>query len=228
MIARDRRIAPCNRTAKPSRGCLPLAYLRAPPAVILSDRRSPSAMCEFPFEWWGCTRHAHPNRQTADRRDGRTGNMCGQRQQTPAHRSCDRALRVPCRRHSPLHISVFRHWQMGKGSSVPFTNHARRVAACSHPNSQQRTRACLSESLRLSSRPSTCVCARHCVRRCRSAVRHLPPPLRAGPAAAAARTTRRECRITAVSRRRLRVRLRVELISRHGEVTVVSDSVRPQ
>ena len=21
---------------------------------MVSDRRSPSAMCEFPFEWWGC------------------------------------------------------------------------------------------------------------------------------------------------------------------------------
>ena len=43
-----------HRTAKPSRGCLPLAHPRALPAVVLSDRRSPSAMCEFPFEWWGC------------------------------------------------------------------------------------------------------------------------------------------------------------------------------
>ena len=43
-----------HRTAKPSRGCLPLAHPRALPAVIISDRRSPSAMCEFPFECWGC------------------------------------------------------------------------------------------------------------------------------------------------------------------------------
>ena len=43
-----------HRTAKPSRGCLPLAHPRALPAVILPDRRSPSAMSEFPFEWWGC------------------------------------------------------------------------------------------------------------------------------------------------------------------------------
>ena len=43
-----------HRTAKPSRGCLPLEHPRALPAVFLSDRRSPSAMCEFPFEWWGC------------------------------------------------------------------------------------------------------------------------------------------------------------------------------
>ena len=44
-----------HRTAKPSRGCLPLAHPRALPAVVVSDRRSPSAMCEFPFEWWGCS-----------------------------------------------------------------------------------------------------------------------------------------------------------------------------
>ena len=43
-----------HRTAKPSRGCLLLAHSRAPPAVILSDRRSPSPMCEFPFGCWGC------------------------------------------------------------------------------------------------------------------------------------------------------------------------------
>ena len=45
-----------HRTAKPSRGCLPLAHPRALPAVKVSDRRSPSAMFEFPFEcWcWGC------------------------------------------------------------------------------------------------------------------------------------------------------------------------------
>ena len=43
-----------HRTAKPSRGCLPLAHPRALPAVVVSDRRSPSAMCEFPFEWWEC------------------------------------------------------------------------------------------------------------------------------------------------------------------------------
>ena len=80
-----------------------------------------------------------PNRQTADRRDGRTGGMCAQRQQTPVHRSCDRALRVPCRRHSPLHISGFRHWQMGKGSSVvPFTNHARRVLSSQQPTAHAR------------------------------------------------------------------------------------------
>ena len=45
-----------HRTAKPSRGCLPLAHPRAPPAVVVSDRRSPSAMCEFPFECLGCAR----------------------------------------------------------------------------------------------------------------------------------------------------------------------------
>ena len=43
-----------HRTAKPSRGCLPLAHLRALPAVMVSDQRSPSAMCEFPFECLGC------------------------------------------------------------------------------------------------------------------------------------------------------------------------------
>jgi hypothetical protein len=43
-----------HRTAKPSRGCLPLAHPRALPAVMFSDRRSPSAMCEFPFECLGC------------------------------------------------------------------------------------------------------------------------------------------------------------------------------
>ena len=42
-----------HRTDKPSRGCLPLAHPRALPAVVNSDRRSPSAMCESPFEWWG-------------------------------------------------------------------------------------------------------------------------------------------------------------------------------
>ena len=64
--------------------------------------------------------------------------MCAQRQQTPVHRSCERALRVPCRRHSPLHISGFRHWQMGKGSSVPFTNHARRVLSSQQPTAHAR------------------------------------------------------------------------------------------
>ena len=43
-----------HRTAKPSRGCLPLAHPRALPAVSFSDRRSPSAMCEFPFECLRC------------------------------------------------------------------------------------------------------------------------------------------------------------------------------
>ena len=43
-----------HRTAKPSRGCLPLAHPRALPAVVLSDRRSPSAMCEVSFECLGC------------------------------------------------------------------------------------------------------------------------------------------------------------------------------
>ena len=43
-----------HRTAKPSRGCLPLAHPRALPAVVFSDRRSPSAMCEFLFGCWGC------------------------------------------------------------------------------------------------------------------------------------------------------------------------------
>ena len=44
-----------HRTAKFSRGCLPLAHPRALPAVMVSDRRSPSAMFEFPFEClaWG-------------------------------------------------------------------------------------------------------------------------------------------------------------------------------
>ena len=100
--------------------------------------------------------------------------------------------------------SAIGKWAKGAPSPLPTTR-----AACSHPNSQQRTRACLSEPFDCLRAPSTCVCARHCVRRWRGGVRHLPPPLRAGPAAAAARTTRRECRITAVSRRRLRVRLRV-------------------
>ena len=43
-----------HRTAKASRECLPLAHPRALPSVIPSDRRSPSAMCEFPFECLGC------------------------------------------------------------------------------------------------------------------------------------------------------------------------------
>ena len=38
-----------HRTAKPSRGCLPLAHPRALPAVLVSDRRSPSAMCMAGF-----------------------------------------------------------------------------------------------------------------------------------------------------------------------------------
>ena len=109
--------------------------------------------------------------------------------------------------------SAIGKWAKGAPSPLPTTR-----AACSHPNSQQRMRACLSEPLRLSCRaPSTCVCARHCVRRWRGAVRHLPPPLRAGPAAAAARTTRRECRITAVLRRQLRVQLRVGFASWGGD-----------
>ena len=49
-----------HRTAKPSRGCLPLAHPRALPAVVLSDRRSPSAMCEFPCGWWGCAPRMAP------------------------------------------------------------------------------------------------------------------------------------------------------------------------
>ena len=48
-----------HRTAKPSPRCLPLAHPRALPAVVDSDRRSPSAMYEFPFECWGCER-THP------------------------------------------------------------------------------------------------------------------------------------------------------------------------
>ena len=55
----NRRIAPCNRTAKPSRACLPLAHPRAPPAVVVSDRRSPSAMFGFPFECLGCRKPVH-------------------------------------------------------------------------------------------------------------------------------------------------------------------------
>ena len=43
-----------HRTAKPSRDCPPLAHPRALPAVILPDRRSPSAMFEIPFECCGC------------------------------------------------------------------------------------------------------------------------------------------------------------------------------
>ena len=39
--------------SEPSRGCLPLAHPRALPAVVVSDRRSPSAMFELPFECWG-------------------------------------------------------------------------------------------------------------------------------------------------------------------------------
>ena len=58
MFLNDSARSP-HRTAKPSQGCLLLAHPRAPPAVILSDRRSPSAMCEFPFEWWGCPGFAH-------------------------------------------------------------------------------------------------------------------------------------------------------------------------
>ena len=52
-----------HRTAKPSRGCLPLAHPRALPAVIHSDRRSPSAMCEFPFEYWGVTAAQHTRKK---------------------------------------------------------------------------------------------------------------------------------------------------------------------
>jgi len=33
---------------------IPLAHPRALPAAILSDRRSPSAMCDFPFQCLGC------------------------------------------------------------------------------------------------------------------------------------------------------------------------------
>ena len=142
--------------------------------------------------------------------------MCAHRQQTPVHRSCDHALRVPCRRHSPLHISGFRHWQMGKGSSVaPSPPLPTTRAACSHPNSQQRTRACLSEPLRLSSRPFD-VRVRAPLRAAVAWCRSSPPPassaplLRAPPAA-------EECRITAVSRRRLRVRLRVGFASFGGD-----------
>ena len=54
MLFSDSARSSPHRTAKPSRGCLPLAHPRALPAVILSDRRSPSAMCEFPFGCWGC------------------------------------------------------------------------------------------------------------------------------------------------------------------------------
>ena len=138
--------------------------------------------------------------------------MCAQRQQTPVHRSCDRALRVPCRRHSPLHISGFRHWQMGKGSSVAPSPLPTTRAACSHPNSQQRTRACLSEPLRLSLRPFDVrvrAPLRAAVAWCRSSPPVSAPLLRAPPAA--------ECRITAVSRRRLRVRLRVGFASWGGD-----------
>ena len=42
-----------HRTAKLSRGCFPLAHPRALPAVMVSDRRSASAMYEFPFECRG-------------------------------------------------------------------------------------------------------------------------------------------------------------------------------
>ena len=54
-----------HRTAKPSRECLPLAHPRAlPAAVVVSDRRSPSAMFELPFECLGCKpAHAVPNWQ---------------------------------------------------------------------------------------------------------------------------------------------------------------------
>ena len=131
------------------------------------------------------TRRAHPNRQTADRRDGGTGGMCAQRQQTPVHRSCERALRVPCRRHSPLHISGFRHWQMGKGSSVAPSPLPTTRAACSHPNSQQRTRACLSEPLRLSSRPFDV--------RVRAPLRAAVAWWRSSLPASAARRARRRC-----------------------------------
>ena len=40
---------PGDPTASPTRGCLPLAHPRALPAVVYSDRRSPSAMHELPF-----------------------------------------------------------------------------------------------------------------------------------------------------------------------------------
>ena len=46
-----------HRTAKPSRERLPLVHPRALPAVVVSDRRSPSAMFDFPFECWGCITH---------------------------------------------------------------------------------------------------------------------------------------------------------------------------
>ena len=152
--------------------------------------------------------------------------MCAHRQQTPVHRSCDRALRVPCRRHSPLHISGFRHWQMGKGSSVAPSPLPTTRAACSHPNSQQRTRACLSEPLRLSSRPFDV--------RVRAPLRAAVAWWRSSPPASAARRARRfccahhraaECRITAVSRRRLRVRLRVGFASWGGDG---GDSIPPR
>ena len=142
--------------------------------------------------------------------------MCAQRKQTPVHRSCERALRVPCRRHSPLHISGFRHWQMGKGSSVPFTNHARRVLSPQQPTAHARM---LEQTPTIVLSPPFDVRVRAPLRAavawCRSF--HLPPPLCARPAAAAARTTRRECRITAVSRCRLRVRLRVGFSSWGGD-----------
>ena len=105
--------------------------------------------------------------------------------------------------------SAIGHWQMGKGSSVvPPPPLPTMRAACSHPNSQQHTRACLSEPLRLSSRPFDVrvrAPLRAAVAWCRSSPPVSAPLLRAPPAA--------ECRITAVSCRRLRVRLRVGFAS---------------
>lgn len=151
----------------------------------------------------------------ADRRGGRTGGMCAHRQQTPVHRSCDRALCVPCRRHSPLHISGFLQWQMGKGSSVPFTNQARRVLSSQQPTAHARV---LERPPPVVFAPPRRACARavacgggvvpFVTSRLRCAPR--PPPLLRAPPTA-------ECRITAVSRRRLRVRLRVGFASWGGD-----------
>ena len=99
--------------------------------------------------------------------------------------------------------SAIGKWAKGAPSPLPTTR-----AACSHPNSQQRMRACLSEPLRLSLRPFDVrvrAPLRAAVAWCRSSPPVSAPLLRAPPAA--------ECRITAVSRRRLRVRLRVGFAS---------------
>ena len=142
--------------------------------------------------------------------------MCAQRQQTPVHRSCDRALRVPCRRHSPLHISGFRHWQMGKGSSVPFTNHARRVLSSQQPTAHarmlKRTPAIVFAPLRRACARAI-ACGGGVVPFVTSRLRCAPgpPPLLRAPPSANAESP--PCRVVGCV-------FGCVLVSRHGEVTV--------